>query len=137
MNTINPKKRMQIIELRAQGMSIREIARTVGCAKETVERYGLSHFRIRIFRMFEKLGSEIDARGISAMDIPGFTEIYSALAFECPRHPEADAIDDVDPELGCRLCKRDGMRRHHEKRRAEGRTIVPPLRKSKKPSPSA
>jgi Homeodomain-like domain len=134
VNVLPLDKRLSIIAMKDAGATVREIAVAVDCNRETVASYvgRVSDRRNQMRAALDSLGEEIERRlGCDALDLAGFTTLYGLLNLTCPLHPEAVMLEDVNPDTGCSMCRSDGLRRHHVRRKREGRPIVPPRRKSR------
>lgn len=71
----------------------------------------------------------MESKGLEPTDCEAFVALHHEL-YRCPRHPHAVLGEDIDDD-GCRFCLSDGMRRHHARRKTEGRPIIPPRPKPK------
>ena len=132
MNVLPLEKRERILALKIGiGASTREIAEIVECSREAVTTYlseaGLR--RKRLFAMIVKVFDELKANGIEPTEIESLLTLHGTVGWTCPFHPEAQPEVDVNPD-GCRLCQSDGLKRHHARRKQEGRPILPPWRKN-------
>lgn len=132
MNVLPMWKRLAIIRMRAEGASLRTIAREVGASRQTVANYagGNNDRRARMSEALTVLGVQIAERGQDPLEMDGYLKLIHLIELECPLHPEAVPFDDVE-DGACRLCVSDGLKYHHAKRKAEGRPIVPPRRRAK------
>jgi lambda repressor-like predicted transcriptional regulator len=139
VNTLPSWKRALVLEMRSRGATIREIGDAVGCHRSTVsmciER--VVKDRRKIVAKVEALEDSLRALGIDAWGIEGFLDLIGHLNFSCPIHPENETFDNLDgfseDGEGCMKCiasvadkKSAGLKRHHERRKEEGRPIVPP-----------
>jgi hypothetical protein len=142
MNRLSREKRAQILELSEAGHTVREICKEVGVSRETVTSLSIGTYRRRLFKMSERIFEELEKAGMDPLSnypanrIPmwaqAFLDLHQELGWKCPVHPEADPDkEDVWAGSACRLCVADGLKRHHERRKAEGRPIVPPWRREK------
>jgi len=134
MNLLSREKRIRIAQMHIGGATVREIARLVGVNRETVSAYvgRQSRARTALRKALDQFDDELRDAGVEASEFDGYLRLYGLLHFDCPMHPEAEPDIDVGPDrLACRLCQVDGLKRHHERRRAEGRPIVPPRPKKK------
>jgi len=124
MNRLNREKRAAIVRLRDEGHTVREICREVGVSRETVTNLGIGPYRLRIFKLVQRVWDELEKAGLDPMlhypPTPwqqAFLDLHYEVGFKCPIHPEANPDnEDVWPDQPCRLCKSDGMMRHHERR---------------------
>ena len=134
MNVLSIEKRLAIVRLRANGATLREVALAVGCDRETVATYGgrNSAWQTALCDALDALGARL---GDHLSECDEFLSLVNLLFLTCRFHPEAVGLDDVD-HMGCALCRSAGLKRHHKRRKAEGRPIVPPRpkRKAKRPS---
>lgn len=145
MNILPIELREQIHAMSRDGATSREIAVAVGVSVETVRNYSAS---FSVWR--RKLGKIVDALDEKIIESLGLTSdcdrdivyeatvgLFAHVFMTCPMHPEAHVIDAVDEGV-CRLCVRDGLRRHHARRKAAGRPILPPRKRRRaKPPPDA
>ena len=139
-NRLKPEKLAAMLDMHSVGASVREIKRATGADRETTrttlerviaERVRLAELALEYFAMFLVPGP-----GEEIID-----EICRILIDTCPLHP-GFVRDDDDDVIGCTICARDakarlsdGLKRHHARRKAEGRPIIPP-RKKTAPTPS-
>ncbi|MFI5296518.1 MAG: helix-turn-helix domain-containing protein [Polyangiales bacterium] len=126
---LSVEKRERIVELKAAGMSVREIAATVGCSRETVCSYTPGAFRRKALNLVGKIFDELKAKGIDGTKIDALVRLHAELGWTCPLHPEAIPDVDVSAESDCKLCVHHGLKRHHARRKEEGRPILPPRRR--------
>jgi predicted transcriptional regulator len=132
VNRLPAEKRALIGKLAASKHTLREIAREVGVSRETVTTYGFGNYRRQLFQQFQKVVQVLIEMGIEdPFDVKEISEFNHRLGWQCHLHPEAEPDIDIDPDTECSLCVSDGLKRHHERRKEEGRPIVPP-RKQKK-----
>ena len=124
MNVLPPRKRREIVGLWAAGATIREIASAVGCSKEAAHR-NLGEFsgrrRLRMTALVERVMDWIDERlGTDGewAECDALCELSHMTRFSCPIHPEADPDDMLESNGTCGMCRSDGLRRHHARRRS-------------------
>ena len=86
--------------------------------------------RRKMSKALDLLGEQIMALGTDPLELDAYLALIHMIDLECPLHPEAEALEDVN-EGGCRLCRSDGLKRHHARRKAEGRPIIPPRPRKK------
>ena len=130
MNVLPVETEVAIVRLRREGASVGEIVKTLGVHKGTVERY-IHPFAPHLKKLRQLMCDTInwlDARGIDEVFFDSPLGYLNEALYWCDRHPDAVPFEDITDEEGCRLCKHEGMVRHHAKRKAEGRPIVPPWR---------
>lgn len=134
MNVLPLAKRAQIVTLKAEGATLREIARRVGVCRETVATYVGRNTKRRhaLLAAVDRAFEVLDASGDYGAMFDALISIDALVRYHCPLHPDATIADmldeDVAGEGACRLCRSDGLRRHHVRRKAEGRPVVPPRR---------
>jgi hypothetical protein len=131
MNVLSAEKRAAIVLLHAQGHTVREIVKQVGCSRQTVSTYLPTGYRRKLLKLIDRVFKELEARNIDPLGVQALLDLYGEVGFRCQVHPEAHPDHDVMPDMDCRLCVRDGLRRFHARRKAEGRPIVPPRRRPK------
>jgi AcrR family transcriptional regulator len=132
MYVLTEEQRAQILELQAEGATTREIAAKVGVSRETVTGYGMGAYRRKVLGLLAAIFTELETQhGIDPMTVDALLYADGLLGFSCPLHPEANPEEDFNEERECRLCRSDGLKRHHERRKQEGRPIVPPWRARK------
>ena len=117
MNRLTQEKRALIVELKAAGKTVREIAEIVGCNREAVSQYSPGAYRRKILGLIDALFAELEAKGIEATDIDALVALHGDVGWSCPIHPEAEPDVDIAPEIDCKLCVRDGLKRHHARRK--------------------
>jgi len=140
VNRLPASKRSRIVQLHEAGHTVREIAAEVGVHRESVEFYSLSGYRHRIGKMVLAVFQELEDRNIDPIDVSSLMDLDNVVNWSCPVHPELNRLEsDLQPDDPCPLCVRDGLVRHHERRKAEGRPIVPPWarKREQKPEPPA
>src|SRR5580692_7624584 len=137
MNALPAEKLAEVIELHAQGATRREIQAKTGVHRDTV-RVAIERIAADRRHLLAKLTETKDhlraTYGIDLMDYEPFLEAIASLQFSCPVHPNADIETgfDHDKATGCLRCNdplfkhHEGMKRHHARRKAEGRPILPP-----------
>ncbi|MFI5296519.1 MAG: helix-turn-helix domain-containing protein [Polyangiales bacterium] len=126
MNRLSLEKRNKIVEMKEAGATIREIAAAVGCSVPTVIHYTPGSYRRRVLGLIAKVFDELKAKGIDGTDIEALVNLHCEIGWTCPIHPEAVPNVDISAESDCKLCEHRGRVRHHERRKAEGRPILPP-----------
>lgn len=131
MNRLPADKRSNIAHLLDVGHTVREVEKEVGCSRETVTSLAIGRYRRRLFKMIDRIVDALESMNLEALAIPSVAALHAELGWRCPIHPEALPEDDVGPDIECRLCVRDGLKRHHERRKEEGRPILPPWQRRK------
>lgn len=137
VNVLDLHHREAIIELKARGATLREIAATVGVHRETVRKYldARGPRQRRMAKLLDAIAEELRARGIAEpLELEPFIELYDMLHMQCAFHAEADWERDFEQDGSCRLCRSDGLKRHHTRRKADGKPILPPWQRDKKNS---
>lgn len=129
MNRLSREKRARIVELEAEGKSLREIASIVGCSRETVLALSRGAFQRKILAAVEKVFDELACEhGVEPCNVDALMELFGLVCIQCPIHPEAEPGDDVDNGY-CLLCKSDAQKRMHERRAEQGLPkLLPPWR---------
>jgi hypothetical protein len=131
-NHLPMAKRAAILEMHADGAGVREIARATGVDRSSVRTCidRIVEDRRQLIRLYYAISAALPRD----LDLDEITNLGGALCWSCPIHPDA-ILEDFDEEngSGCLICAkgskeraREGLKRHHARRKAEGRPIAPP-----------
>jgi predicted transcriptional regulator len=130
VHVLSPTKIAEILDLREQGFSIREISRRLKVSREAVSAYASPVDIRKLRKLAWAICNEVEKKGIEPFDLSSIADLLNLL-FSCRRHPHATPFEDVD-DTGCKFCIAEGLKRHHERYRAAGKPIEPPWQKKRK-----
>ncbi len=124
-NFLPHDKRLRVAEMLLAGATVREVQAETGVARQTIVSLTLGGYRREVLHRFREMESELEqSMGEEIYDI---TSKFSGwLGWVCPLHPDAGPEVMGDDGMVCGWCVRDGLRRHHARRKAQGRPVLPP-----------
>lgn len=132
MNRLPIKTREQIARLLAEGRTVREVAAITKCNRATVQSLSIHGYRKKVYALIAAAHAVVDTDDDGEALDGALTNLSAYVGWTCPIHPENEDLDD-DPVALCTMCRSAGLERHHERRKDEGRPIVPPWHR---PQPS-
>lgn len=137
MNVLPLYQRMRILAMKYHGATHREIAASVGANRRTVASWidRLLGRRHELSPLVLQIGAFLQERGIDPAECAPLLALARAMWFECPLHIDADPATTFENDGSCKLCRSAGGRRHHRRRKAEGRPIYPPWSSPKRRKP--
>lgn len=129
-NFLTHEKRLRVAELLLAGHTVREVQAETGVSRQTITQLTLGGYRREVLRRYRAMWEKMEDLGVVTevmQDIA--TEFHGWLGWTCPLHPDAPSGAMSDDGQVCDLCVRDGLRRHHARRKADGRPVLPPWRR--------